>query len=81
MLAEEREEIVALDPAVASRSPVRWKQILIDPVDHRPRVYVEQAAHFMCRVDRFRFGVCYRRRQIPYLYHVWVVKPAVVEFP
>ena len=65
MLAEERQKIITPDASMAARRSVRWKQVLIDPVDHRPGVYVEQSAHFMGSVDRFCFSVGFRRRQNP----------------
>ena len=81
MLSEKGEEIVAADSPVSTRRPVGRQQTLFDPIDYGAWVYVQEAADFVCRVDCFRFGVCYRRRQIPYLYSVWGCKTAVVEFP
>ena len=53
MFSQEAEKVVVTDASVATRSAIRRKQILLDPVDNRAGIHVQQAADFVCRVDRF----------------------------
>ena len=40
------------DAAVTAWCAIRRKQALFDPIDYRPRIYLQETANFVCCIDR-----------------------------
>jgi hypothetical protein len=52
MLTQKRQQIIVADSPVAPRSPIRWKQTLLDPIDHGARIHMQKSTYFVRRVNR-----------------------------
>ena len=55
MFPQKSEKIVTPDAAMAARSPVRRQQVVLDPIDDGPGIYLEKTADVVSRVDGFCF--------------------------
>ena len=43
---------------VTARCAIGLKQALLNPIDHGPRIHVQQSADLVCRVDGLRYAFC-----------------------
>src|SRR5262245_19369241 len=53
MLADKRQKVLASDAPMAAWRAISGKQILVDPIDNRPRIHVKEPADLVCCVNRF----------------------------